>query len=84
MAIDIEAMRAKLNASKTGKRESNNTKWRPSQGDQTIRILPTEDGDPFKEFFFHYNVLHFELVQICNKNFLLLLLSIMYASVFFL
>ena len=56
MAIDIEAMRAKLNASKTGKRESNSTKWRPSQGDQTIRILPTADGDPFKEFHFHYNV----------------------------
>jgi hypothetical protein len=56
MAINIEAMRAKLNASKNGKRESNSTKWRPSQGDQTIRILPTADGDPFKEFHFHYNV----------------------------
>ena len=54
MAINIEAMRAKLNASKTGKRESNSTKWRPTQGDQTIRILPTADGDPFKEFHFHY------------------------------
>jgi hypothetical protein len=32
------------------------TKWRPSEGDQTIRILPTRDGDPFKEFHFHYNV----------------------------
>ena len=57
MAIDIEAMRAKLNASKNGnKGQTNNTKWRPSQGDQTIRILPTQDGDPFKEFHFHYNV----------------------------
>ena len=56
MAINIEEMRAKLNASKTGKRESNSTKWRPTQGDQTIRILPTSDGDPFKEFHFHYNV----------------------------
>ena len=57
MAINIEAMRAKLNASKNGnKGQSNNTKWRPTQGDQTIRILPTADGDPFKEFHFHYNV----------------------------
>ena len=57
MAIDIEAMRAKLNASKNGnKGQTNNTKWRPTQGDQTIRILPTADGDPFKEFHFHYNV----------------------------
>jgi hypothetical protein len=57
MAIDVAAMRAKLEASKNGnKRKNNDTKWRPSQGDQTIRILPTADGDPFKEFFFHYNV----------------------------
>ena len=56
MAIDIEAMRAKLNASKNGKRNTNDTKWRPTQGDQTIRILPTQDGDPFKEYHFHYNV----------------------------
>ena len=56
MAIDIEAMRAKLNASKNGKRNTNDTKWRPTQGDQTIRILPTQDGDPFKEKFFHYGV----------------------------
>ena len=57
MAIDLEAMRAKLELSKNGgKKKSNSTKWRPQQGDQTIRILPTADGDPFKEYFFHYNV----------------------------
>lgn len=57
MAINIEAMRAKLDASKNGnKPRTNDTKWRPTQGDQTIRILPTADGDPFKEFHFHYNV----------------------------
>ena len=39
---------------KAGKEDS--TKWRPSEGDQTLRILPTADGDPFKEFHFHYNV----------------------------
>ena len=57
MAINLEAMRAKLEASKNGNRgKSNDTKWKPEQGDQTIRILPTKDGDPFKEFYFHYNV----------------------------
>ena len=57
MAINLEAMRAKLNASKNGNKPAkNNTKWRPKEGDQTIRILPTQDGDPFKEFHFHYNV----------------------------
>ena len=57
MAINLDAMRAKLEASKNGgQKKENSTKWRPEEGDQTIRILPTEDGDPFKEFHFHYNV----------------------------
>ena len=52
MAINLEAMRAKLEKSKNGgKKKSDGTKWRPQQGDQTIRILPTADGDPFKEYF---------------------------------
>ena len=57
MAIDIARMKAKLEASKNPKKgKEDNTKWRPSEGDQTLRILPTVDGDPFKEFHFHYNV----------------------------
>ena len=58
MAINIEAMRAKLNASKNGGKPSSSksTMWRPKAGDQHIRILPTADGDPFREFHFHYNV----------------------------
>ena len=50
-------MREKLEASKNGgKKQENSTKWRPQEGDQTIRLMPTEDGDPFKEYHFHYNV----------------------------
>jgi len=57
MALNLEAMREKLNASVNGnKGKSNDTRWKPEQGDQTIRILPTKDGDPFKEYHFHYNV----------------------------
>jgi len=57
MALNIEAMRQKLaNSQNKNAGKSNDTKWRPSEGDQTIRILPTKDGDPFKEFHFHYNV----------------------------
>ena len=58
MAINIEAMRAKLNASKSGGKPSGSksTMWRPKAGDQMVRILPTQDGDPFREFHFHYNV----------------------------
>ena len=58
MALNIEAMRAKLNASKNGGKSNgkNSTMWKPKAGDQNIRILPTSDGDPFREFHFHYNV----------------------------
>jgi hypothetical protein len=57
MSLDIAKMKAKLEASKNPRKgQQDNTKWRPSEGDQTLRILPTVDGDPFKEFHFHYNV----------------------------
>tara|TARA_Y100000310_G_C20482596_1_gene715400 strand:- start:218 stop:970 length:753 start_codon:yes stop_codon:yes gene_type:complete len=57
MAINLDKMKAKLDTSRNGGRsKSNSNKWRPSEGDQTIRLLPTDDGDPFKEFQFHYNV----------------------------
>lgn len=55
MGIDIQKMRAKKAAleSKGGNR---NAFWKPSDGEQIIRIVPTDDGDPFKEYFFHYNL----------------------------
>ena len=58
MAINLEAMRAKLNASKNGGKPTGKTStmWKPKAGDQHVRILPTADGDPFREFHFHYNV----------------------------
>ena len=55
MAIDLTKMRAKLDALQN--KDSGDKKfWRPQDGEQAIRIVPTEDGDPFREFFFHYNV----------------------------
>ncbi len=57
MALNLDAMRAKLELSRNGgKKQQDSTKWRPEEGDQTIRILPTSDGDPFKEYHFHYNL----------------------------
>jgi len=57
MALNIDLMRQKLNNSQNKTSgNKNDTKWKPAEGDQTIRILPTKDGDPFKEFHFHYNV----------------------------
>ena len=57
MALDLAKMRAKLQESETGgKKKTDNVFWKPSEGDQEIRIVPTEDGDPFKVYHFHYNL----------------------------
>jgi len=57
MSIDMEKMRSKLEAVNSRGRDSKRDLfWRPQDGEQTIRLVPTADGDPFKEFWFHYNV----------------------------
>ena len=57
MGINLDKMRAKLNAVQNrGGGSKKSQFWRPEDGEQTIRIVPTADGDPFKEFFFHYNL----------------------------
>ena len=55
MGIDLNKMRAKLDAMQT-KGGKSSSWWKPSDGEQSIRIVPTPDGDPFKEHWFHYNV----------------------------
>jgi|TARA_R110002012_G_scaffold119749_2_gene268856 hypothetical protein len=57
MALDLAKMKAKLQELEGGgKGKRDNTFWKPSEGDQEIRIVPTADGDPFKAFHFHYNL----------------------------
>jgi hypothetical protein len=56
MAIDINKMKQKLNALHTKGGGSTTKFWKTPNGESVIRILPTQDGDPFKEFHFHYNV----------------------------
>ncbi len=56
MGINLDKMREKLSSLRGDGNSSNDTFWRPQDGDQTIRIVPTPDGDPFKEMHFHYNV----------------------------
>jgi hypothetical protein len=52
----MELMKKKL-ASLRGELNSGDSVWfRPDEGDTDIRIVPTNDGDPLKEMFFHYNV----------------------------
>lgn len=55
MAIDLDKMRSKL-SSLSGKSESKKQFWKPNDGENNVRIVPTADGDPFKEKWFHYNV----------------------------
>ena len=58
MGIDINAIRKKL-AQISGKNNRTNVMWRPQEGEETtIRILafPDNDGQPFKELYFYYNI----------------------------
>lgn len=57
MALDMAKMKSKLAELESGgKAKKDNVFWKPSEGDQDIRIVPTEDGDPFKVYHFHYNL----------------------------
>ena len=56
MGIDLDKMRARKDALQGKGGGNRDTFWRPQDGEQTIRIVPTADGDPFKDFWFHYNV----------------------------
>jgi hypothetical protein len=55
MALNLDLMKQKM-ASLTDKGGKKNNFWRPQDGENNIRIVPTADGDPFKEKFFHYGV----------------------------
>jgi hypothetical protein len=56
MALDMAKMKEKLQNLESGGKKSDNIWWRPQEGDQDIRIVPTPDGDPFKVYHFHYNL----------------------------
>ena len=57
MALDMKKMKAKYATLQNRGRGNNKSMWfRPQDGEQVIRIVPTADGDPFKEFWLHYSV----------------------------
>ena len=57
MGIDLKKMRQKLSDLHNKGGNGNGVKfWKPVDGENVIRILPSPDGDPFKHFHFHYNV----------------------------
>ncbi len=56
MGIDLSKMKAKL-AALQGKGEGKTAFWRPEEGQASqIRVVSTPDGDPFKEYWFHYEI----------------------------
>jgi len=52
MRRKLSTLRGEYDANGNG----NSVWFRPDDGDTDIRIIPTPDGDPLKEMFFHYNV----------------------------
>lgn len=56
MSIDMNKMRERAVALKNSGHGSNGKFWRPQDGEQTIRIVAPTDGDPFRDYWFHYNV----------------------------
>ena len=58
MAIDLKKIQERKFAleNRGGTKSQRNGFWKPQDGEQTIRIIPTADGDPFKDYWFHYNV----------------------------
>jgi len=58
MAIDFDAIRKKLNKL-SGNSSKRDVLWRPEEGaESTVRLIsfPNNDGQPFKELWFYYNV----------------------------
>jgi len=57
MSINMDLMKKKLATLRGEGNGGEASVWfKPDEGDQVIRIVPTSDGDPLKEMFFHYNV----------------------------
>jgi hypothetical protein len=58
MALNLDAIRAKLNKL-SGNSSKRGSLWRPQEGEEhVIRIIsfPDNDGQPFKERWFYYNI----------------------------
>jgi len=56
MAINLDKIRQRKVALENKGGGNSNQFWRPQDGDQSIRIVPTADGDPFKDYYFHYHL----------------------------
>ena len=70
MGINMELMRKKLAALRgEGNGDNKQSVWfKPEEGDTDIRIVPTPDGDPLKEMYFHYSVGNHNKAVLCPKR----------------
>jgi hypothetical protein len=57
MALDINAIRGRLNKLQNTQRKSDSL-WKPTPGKHQVRIVPYqfEKDNPFIELYFHYNI----------------------------
>jgi hypothetical protein len=58
MALDLEAIRKKVAQLNGTLKKSRVNYWKPEPGEYNIRVLPwpNNDGQPFKERWFYYNI----------------------------
>ncbi len=69
MGINMELMRQKLAALRgNGKSDRTSVWFKPEEGDTDVRIVPSADGDPLKEVFFHYNIEGHRAGVMCPKR----------------
>ena len=69
MALDIAALRAKLNTFQ-GQNQRSSAFWRPTEGRSQVRTVPLTDcpENPFTELYFHYLGNRSHLSPISNGN----------------
>ena len=69
MALDIDALRAKLNTFQ-GQTKRTSAFWRPTEGKSQVRIVPLTNcpENPFSELYFHYLGNRSHLSPISNGN----------------
>lgn len=71
MALDIAALRAKLNSFQ-GQGERTTAFWKPTEGKTVVRIVPLSDRpeNPFSELYFHYlgNKTHLSPITYGNRD----------------
>ena len=56
MGINMDKMRERMATLKGNGNTRKNSFWKPEEGEQTIRLVAPTNGDPFRDFWFHYDV----------------------------